>query len=51
MPKVDKLGNTVTTVRLKADSLLRFKMEALRRDMSLRELLQAILDEAARKMK
>lgn len=51
MPKTDKLGNTVTTVRLKAESLLKFKLEAVRKEVSLRALLQAVLDEAARKMK
>lgn len=49
MPKIDKNGNTVTTVRINSKALKNLKIRAVKRGITLRTLLQEILDAAGEK--
>jgi hypothetical protein len=51
MPKVDKDGNVVTTVRLKKETLSLFKQLAFDADMSARQFMENVLNKAAARMR
>lgn len=50
MPKVDKDGNVVTTVRLKKETLSLFKRLAFDADISARQFMADVLNKAAVRM-
>lgn len=51
MPKVDKDGNVVTTVRIKKETLSLFKHLAFDADMSARQFMENLLNKAAVRMR